>query len=186
MTPGKVVFQNELMQLIQYAPATETVLKTPILIVPPWINKFYILDLTPGKILHQMVRRPGPDGFPDSWVNPDASLAAKTFEDYMRKARSPRSTHQQGRPARKRCTPIGYCVGGTLLAVDAALSWRHEARHRVSRRRSFAAQVDFTYAGDLKVFVDEEQLRRWKAHEERGYLEGGRWPHLQSACAPTT
>ena len=128
LTPGKVIFQNELMQLIQYAPATETVLKRPLLIVPPWINKFYILDLTPEKSFIKWCVDQGLTVFVISWVNPDAALAEKSFEDYMREGPlAALDVDRARRPARSEVNAIGYCVGGTLLAVDARLHGR-EAR----------------------------------------------------------
>ena len=105
ITPGKVIFENELMQLIQYAPSTETVLKRPLLIVPPWINKFYILDLTPEKSFIKWCVDQGLTVFVISWVNPDAQLAKKSFEDYMRDGPSPPSTRSRRRPASARSTP---------------------------------------------------------------------------------
>jgi polyhydroxyalkanoate synthase len=172
MTPGKVIFQNELMQLIQYTPTTESVLKRPLLIIPPWINKFYILDLNPEKSFIKWCVDQGLTVFVISWVNPDAQLAAKSFEDYMR------SGPLAALDAIKRATgeddvnAIGYCVGGTLMAVT--LAWMAaKGDRRIASATFFAAQVDFTHAGDLMVFVDEEQLKSLE-HKmaERGYLEG--------------
>jgi polyhydroxyalkanoate synthase len=173
MTPGKVVFQNELMQLIQYAPSTETVLKTPLLIVPPWINKFYILDLTPEKSFIKWCVDQGLTVFLVSWVNPSADLAHKDFEDYMREGPLAALDAITKATGEKKVHAIGYCVGGTLLA--ATLAYMAAKRdHRVASATFFAAQVDFTYAGDLKVFVDKEQLAALeKRMEEQGYLEGG-------------
>jgi polyhydroxyalkanoate synthase len=173
MTPGKVVFQNELMQLIQYAPSTETVLKTPLLIVPPWINKFYILDLTPEKSFIKWCVDQGLTVFLVSWVNPSAELAHKDFEDYMREGPLAALDAITKATGEKKVHTIGYCVGGTLLA--ATLAYMAAKRdHRVATATFFAAQVDFTYAGDLKVFVDKEQLAALeKRMEEQGYLEGG-------------
>jgi polyhydroxyalkanoate synthase len=172
LTPGKVIFQNELMQLIQYAPTTPQVLKRPLLIVPPWINKFYILDLTPEKSFIKWCVDQGLTVFCMSWVNPDARLAAKSFEDYMREGPLAALDAIKQATGESKVHAIGYCVGGTLLSVALA----HLAAKRQSRVMSatlFATQVDFTHAGDLKVFADEEQIaaleRRMK---ERGYLEG--------------
>jgi polyhydroxyalkanoate synthase len=172
-TPGKVVFQNELMQLIQYAPSTKTVQKTPLLIVPPWINKFYILDLTPEKSFVKWCVDQGLTVFLISWVNPSADLAHKDFDDYMREGPLAALDAISKATGEKKVHAIGYCVGGTLLAASLA----YMAAKRDSRVRSatmFAAQVDFTHAGDLKVFVDKEQLAALeKRMEEQGYLEGG-------------
>jgi poly[(R)-3-hydroxyalkanoate] polymerase subunit PhaC len=174
MTPGKVIFQNELMQLIQYAPSTEAVLKTPLLIVPPWINKFYILDLTPEKSFVKWCVDQGLTVFLVSWVNPHAALAHKDFEDYMREGPLAALDAITKATGEKKVHAIGYCVGGTLLA--ATLAYMAAKRDtRVLSATLFAAQVDFTYSGDLKVFVDEEQLAALeKRMEEQGYLEGGK------------
>ncbi len=172
ITPGKVVFQNDLMQLIQYAPTTKTVLKTPLLIVPPWINKFYVLDLTPDKSLIKWCVDQGLTVFVVSWVNPDARLATKGFEEYMREGPLAALDAIKKATGERQVHAVGYCVGGTLLAVTLA----YMAAKRDTRIKSatfFATQVDFTHAGDLKVFVDEEQLAALeKRMAERGYLEG--------------
>ncbi len=171
-TPGKVIFQNDLMQLIQYAPSTATVLKTPLLIVPPWINKFYVLDLMPEKSFIKWCVDQGITVFCISWVNPDAQLAQKSFEDYVREGPLAALDAIKQAIGEDKVHSIGYCVGGTLLAIAlAAMAARGDKR--IVSATLFAAQVDFTYAGDLKVFVDEEQV---KLIEERmagrGYLEG--------------
>jgi polyhydroxyalkanoate synthase len=171
-TPGKVIFQNELMQLLQYAPSTATVRKRPLLIVPPWINKFYVLDLTPKNSFIKWCVDQGLTVFCISWVNPDASLAQKTFEDYVREGPLAALDAVKQATGEGKVDAIGYCVGGTLLSVAlAAMAARRD--ERITSATLFASQVDFTHAGDLKVFVDEEQV---KAIEERmaqrGYLEG--------------
>jgi polyhydroxyalkanoate synthase len=171
--PGKVIFQNELMQLIQYAPSTETVLKRPLLIVPPWINKYYVLDLTPEKSFIKWCVDQGLTVFCISWVNPDAHLAKKTFEDYVRQGPLAALDAIKETTGEDKVHAIGYCVGGTLLAVTVAAmaAWQDE---RIVSATLFAAQVDFTYAGDLKVFVDEEQVTALEQRmAERGYLEAG-------------
>jgi polyhydroxyalkanoate synthase len=171
ITPGKVIYENDLMQLIQYAPTTEKVLRRPILIVPPWINKFYVLDLNPEKSFIKWCVDQGLTVFVVSWVNPDAHLAKKTFEDYVREGPLAALGAIKEATGESKVNAIGYCVGGTLLAVTLA----HMAGKRDKRVASatfFASQVDFTYSGDLKVFADEEQivaLERQMA--ERGYLD---------------
>ena len=120
LTPGKVIFENELMQLIQYAPVTETVLKRPLLIVPPWINKFYILDLTPEKSFIKWSVAQGLTVFVISWVNPDANLAKKSFEDYMRGGPLAALDVIEKATGEREVNAIGYCVGGTLLATTLA------------------------------------------------------------------
>jgi polyhydroxyalkanoate synthase len=173
-TPGKVIFQNDLMQLIQYAPATESVLRTPLLIVPPWINKFYILDLKPDKSFIKWCVDQGITVFVISWVNPDKSLGAKTWEDYMKEGPLAAIDAIERVTGEMKVHTMGYCVGGTMLATT--LAWLAEKRRvRVTSATFLAAQVDFTNAGDLLVFVDEEQVsaieRDMKAS---GVLEGAK------------
>jgi len=172
ITPGKVIFQNDIMQLIQYAPSTPTVLKRPLLIVPPWINKYYVLDLTPEKSFIKWCVDQGLTVFCISWVNPDARLAQKSFEQYVREGVLAALDAIKDASGEEQVHGVGYCVGGTMLAAALAAMavWRDE---RIVSATLLAAQVDFTYAGDLKVFVDEDQV---KAIEQRmagrGYLEG--------------
>jgi polyhydroxyalkanoate synthase subunit PhaC len=171
-TPGKVIFQNDLMQLLQYAPSTPSVLKRPLLIVPPWINKYYVLDLTPEKSFIKWCVDQGLTVFCISWVNPDERLAQKTFEDYVREGPLAALDAIKRATGEDRVHSIGYCVGGTMLAVALAAmaAWGDE---RITSATLFAAQIDFTYAGDLKVFVDEEQVAALEQRmAERGYLEG--------------
>jgi polyhydroxyalkanoate synthase subunit PhaC len=173
VTPGKVIFQNDLMQLIQYTPSTETVLKRPLLIVPPWINKFYILDLNPEKSFIKWCVEQGVTVFCISWVNPDARLARKSFTDYMRDGPLAALDVIETATGQKQVNTIGYCVGGTLLAVTLAyMAEKHD--HRIASATFFAAQVDFAYSGDLKVFAaDEQQIEQVEREmAERGYLEG--------------
>jgi polyhydroxyalkanoate synthase len=172
LTPGKVIFENQLMQLIQYAPTTATVLKRPLLIVPPWINKFYILDLTPEKSFIKWCVAQGVTVFVISWVNPDSKLAQKSFEDYMREGPLTALDVIEKATGERAVDAIGYCVGGTLLATTLAYM-ASTGDGRIASATFFAAQVDFTHAGDLKVFVDEEQIAaREREMSERGYLEG--------------
>jgi polyhydroxyalkanoate synthase len=173
-TPGKVIYQNELMQLIQYEPATEKVLRTPLLIVPPWINKFYILDLRPQKSFIKWCVDQGITVFVISWVNPDSSLGAKTWEDYMKQGPLAAMDAIEKATGELKVHTLGYCVGGTLLATT--LAWLAEKRRvRVSSATLLAAQVDFTHAGDLLVFVDEGQISALERDmQERGVLEGAK------------
>jgi poly[(R)-3-hydroxyalkanoate] polymerase subunit PhaC len=173
-TPGKVIFQNELMQLIQYEPATESVLRTPLLIVPPWINKFYILDLKPERSFIKWCVDQGITVFVISWVNPDARLGHKTFEDYMKEGPLAAMDVIEQATGEMKVHTMGYCVGGTLLA--STLAWLAEKRRvRVTSATFLAAQVDFTHAGDLLVFVDENQISALERDmQSSGVLEGGK------------
>ncbi len=171
LTPGKVIFQNELFQLLQYEATTPEVLKVPLLIVPPWINKFYILDLTPEKSFIKWCADNGITVFVVSWVNPDAKLAEKSFEQYMREGVMTALDAVEAATGEKQVHTIGYCVGGTLLAITLAyLAAKQD--NRVLSATLFTAQVDFTYAGDLMVFVDKERIAQLEEHmREQGYLE---------------
>jgi polyhydroxyalkanoate synthase len=173
-TPGKVIYQNELMQLIQYEPTTENVLRTPLLIVPPWINKFYILDLRPERSFIKWCVDQGITVFVISWVNPDKELGKKTFEDYMKEGPLTAMDIIEKVTGEMKVHTAGYCVGGTLLATT--LAWLAEKRRvRVSSATFFAAQVDFTHAGDLLVFVDEDQISALERDmQASGVLEGSR------------
>ena len=172
ITPGKVISQNDIMQLLQYAPSTATVLKKPLLIVPPWINKYYVLDLTPEKSFIKWCVDNGITVFCISWVNPDARLAQKSWEEYLREGPLAALDAVKQATGEEKVHTIGYCVGGTLLAITLAAmaAWHDE---RIVSATLFAAQVDFTYAGDLKVFVDKEQLEALEQRmSARGYLQG--------------
>jgi len=173
-TPGKVIFQNDLMQLIQYSPTTESVLRTPLLIVPPWINKFYILDLKPEKSFIKWCVDQGITVFVISWVNPDKTLGAKTWEDYMKEGPLAAMDAIERVTGEMKVHTMGYCVGGTLLATT--LAWLAEKRRvRVTSATFLAAQVDFTHAGDLLVFVDEDQISAIERDmRASGVLEGAK------------
>jgi len=170
-SPGKVVYQNDLIQLIQYAPTTETVHRRPLLIIPPWINKFYILDLRPQNSFIRWAVAQGHTVFVISWVNPDARLAEKSFTDYMREGPLAALDAMQAATGEREANVIGYCLGGTLLA--ATLAYMAAKRdNRVKSATYFVTMVDFAEAGDLAVFIDEEQLKALEARMDRkGYLE---------------
>ena len=136
VSPGKVVFQNELMQLIQYTPATEKVLKRPLLIGPPWINKFYILDLRPRNSFVRWAVSQGHTVFIISWVNPDEKLAEKDFADYMKQGYLAALDAIEAATGEREVNAIGYCLGGTLLAVDPGLHGRRKATTGSRPRRS--------------------------------------------------
>ena len=171
-TPGKVIAQNDVCQVIQYEASTETVLKRPLVIVPPWINKFYILDLNPQKSFIQWCVDQGHTVFVISWINPDERQAGKSFEHYAREGIINTLDIVEDVTGEREMDVIGYCVGGTLLAVTLALMARWKD-NRIKTATFFTTQVDFTYAGDLKVFVDDEQISRVeKSMATKGYLEG--------------
>ena len=173
-TPGKVIFQNELMQLIQYAPSTEKVLKAPLLIVPPWINKFYVLDLTPEKSFIKWCVDQGLTVFVVSWVNPDARQSNMGFEDYMTLGPLAALDVIKEITGETKVHTIGYCVGGTLLAIALAYLAAKKKRGVLSATL-FTAQVDFRHAGDLLVFVDEERVAALEQQmNETGYLDAGK------------
>src|SRR5215468_3743963 len=173
-TPGKVIYQNDLMQLIHYSPSTETVLRTPLLIVPPWINKFYILDLRPEKSYIKWCVDQGITVFVISWVNPDKELSKKTWADYMKEGPLAAMDVIEKVTGEMKVHTAGYCVGGTLLASTLAFL-AEKRQQRVTSATFFAAQVDFTHAGDLLVFVDEDQISALERDmEESGVMEGSR------------
>ena len=173
--PGKVVFRNDLIELLQYEPATKEVYQRPLVIFPPWINKFYILDLTPKNSFIRWAVAQGYTVFVVSWVNPDKRLAKKTFEDYMREG-----IFAAVDAAREACdtddvNAIGYCIGGTLLSASLAYMAATNDK-RVNAATFFAAQTDFTEAGDLQVFIDDAQLEalEQQMNAAGGILEGGK------------
>jgi polyhydroxyalkanoate synthase len=170
-TPGKIVYQNDLIQLIQYAPATETVKRRPLLIIPPWINKFYILDLRPENSFIRWAVGQGHTVFVISWVNPGERLAAKSFEDYMREGPLAALDAMRDATGEREANVIGYCLGGTLLSATLAYMTAKRDR-RVKSATYFVTMVDFTEAGDLSVFIDEEQIHALEERmEKKGYLE---------------
>ena len=172
LTPGKVIYETELMQLIQYEPTTPSVKRVPVLIVPPWINKFYILDLTPEKSMIKWLVDQGLTVFVMSWVNPDARLAQKGFDDYMRDGILAALDTVLKVTQEPQAHLVGYCVGGTLLSVTLAYMGA-TGDTRAASATFLTTQIDFTHAGDLKVFVDEEQIAATeKRMKELGYLEG--------------
>jgi polyhydroxyalkanoate synthase subunit PhaC len=172
VSAGKVVYQNDLMQLIQYTPTTETVLKRPLLIGPPWINKFYILDLRPKNSFVRWAVAQGHTVFVISWVNPDERLAAKGFEDYMKEGYLAALDAIEQATGEREVNAIGYCLGGTLLASTLAYM-AAKGDDRIKTATFFVTMMDFQEAGELGVFIDEEQLRVLEDKmNKRGYLEG--------------
>ncbi len=171
-TPGKVVYRNDLMELIQYTPTTKKVSKTPLLICPPWINKFYILDLREKNSYIKWAVEQGNTVFVISWVNPDRELAMKTFGDYMHEGPIAAIDAIKKATGEDKVNAIGYCIGGTLLATSLA----YMAAKKIDSVKSatfFTTMVDFEEAGDLGVFIDETSLSNLEEKmNERGYLEG--------------
>ena len=172
VTPGKVVYQNELMQLIQYSPATDTVYKRPLLIVPPWINKFYILDLRAKNSFIKWAVDQGHTVFVISWVNPDEKLSHKNFDDYLLEGPMAALDAIEQATGEKAVKAIGYCLGGTLLA--AALAYMSaQGDDRIKAATFFTTMIDFSEPGELGVFIDRELLEQAeKEMDEKGYFEG--------------
>ena len=173
-TPGKVVFRNDLFELIQYAPTTPSVYKRPLLIVPPWINKFYVLDLNPEKSFVRWAVSQGLTVFIMSWVNPDERQAEKSFEDYMHEGILTALDAIEQTTGERKVSAMGYCVGGTLLSMT--LAWMGAVKDdRIASATLLTTQVDFTDPGDLKHFVDEQRIQSIEGKmDEAGFLEGAR------------
>ena len=171
-SPGKVVFQNELMQLIQYAPSTPAVQRRPLLIVPPWINKFYILDLKPKNSFIKWCVEQGQTVFVISWINPGAELADKSFSDYLLEGPLQALNAIKKATGESEVNVIGYCIGGTLVASTLAYMAATNDR-RIASATLFTSLLDFSDVGDISVFIDEDQLQLADEHMNRlGYLEG--------------
>jgi polyhydroxyalkanoate synthase len=165
--PGKVVFRNELIELLQYAPATRTQKQAPLLIFPPWINKFYILDLRPENSMIRWLSGQGFTVFVTSWVNPDARLARKTFEDYLNEGVYAALDAVQRQTGEATVNTVGYCIGGTMLSCALAhMAARGDAR--IGSATFFAAQQDFSEAGDLLIFSDEAWLEDLERRMDAG------------------
>jgi len=172
VTPGKAIYQNDLLQLLQYEPTTEQVQRRPLLIIPPWINKYYILDLRDKNSFIKWAVGEGHTVFVVSWVNPDEGLAAKTFEDYMLEGPLAALNAIKLATGEDEVNVIGYCLGGTLLAATLAYM-AIKGDERIKSATFLATMVDFAEAGELGVFIDEAQLSSLEeAMREKGYLEG--------------
>ena len=171
-TPGKVIFQNELMQLIQYEAATERVYKRPFLLVPPWINKFYVLDLQPKNSLIKWLVDQGHSVFVISWVNPGPDLAHKGFSDYMHEGPLAALDAVEQATGETEVNALGFCIGGILTSSTLAYMAAKGDR-RISSATLLATMIDLTEVGEAAVFIDEAQLERLEQHvAEKGYLEG--------------
>ncbi|MDX1528181.1 MAG: class I poly(R)-hydroxyalkanoic acid synthase [Gammaproteobacteria bacterium] len=172
VTPGKVVYQNELMQLIQYAPTTEEVARRPLLVIPPWMNKFYVMDLRPGNSMIQWLVDQGQTVFMISWVNPGAELAHKDFEDYMLEGPLAALDAIEKATGEPEVNAVGYCLGGILLS--ATLAWMAAKKDaRIKSATLLTTMVDFSDTGDVSLFIDEEGIEKLeKQIRDKGYLEG--------------
>ena len=155
--PGKVVFQNELFQLLQFSPATETVHAIPLLIMPPWINKFYILDLRPENSMIRWLTEQGLTVFLVSWVNPGPELKDKTFSDYMHEGVYEAVAQTLRQAGTRQLNAVGYCIAGTMLGSTLAHMASKDDK-RIASATFFAAQQDFSEAGDLLLFTNDEWL----------------------------
>jgi poly[(R)-3-hydroxyalkanoate] polymerase subunit PhaC len=171
-TPGKVIYQNDVMQLLQYEPTTSMVFRRPLLIIPPWINKYYILDLQPENSFVRWAVDKGYTVFLVSWANPDEKSGEKTMDDYLREGILQPLDAIERATGEREVTAIGYCIGGTLLSAVLALM-ATKGDDRIKATTFFATQVDFSEGGDLRVFIDEQQLDALdEKMKEKGYLEG--------------
>jgi polyhydroxyalkanoate synthase len=171
-TPGKVIYQNDLMQLVQYEPTTEQQFKRPLLIVPPWINKFYILDLRPSNSLVKWLCDQGHTVFIVSWVNPDEKLADKTWEDYMNLGPLSALDAIEQATGETEINAVGYCIGGTLMSSTLAYM-AAKGDDRIKSILYLVTLTDFTEPGELSVFIDEEQLAALEEKmNSQGYLNG--------------
>ena len=173
LTPGKVVFRNALLELIQYSPATEQVFQTPVLFIPAWINKYYILDMQPDNSMVKWLVDQGHTVFVISWANPDETLGRKSFDDYMQEGPLAALDAIEQATGEKRVSAVGYCLGGTLLSIT--LSWLHARgrQERIASATYLTTMIDFSEAGELSVFIDDAQLSGMEARmSEKGYLDG--------------
>ena len=171
-TPGKVVFQTDMMQLVQYTPTTDKVFKRSLLIVPPWINKFYILDLREKNSYIKWCVDQGHTVFVVSWVNPDEQLAEKSFEAYVLEGIIAALDAIEKQTGEKEINAVGYCLGGTLLATTLAYL-AAKRQKRIAAATFFTTMTDFSEPGELGVFIDEQQVASLeKRMFERGFLEG--------------
>jgi len=177
-TPGKVIYQNELIELIQFTPQTKQVKSVPLLIIPPWINKYYILDLSPHNSFIRWLVEQGITVFVISWANPDASFANKGVADYLNEGPIAAIEIIQKQLKVKQVNTLGFCIGGTLLSMLLAYN---KARQITSIRSAtfLASLIDFSEPGDIAVFVGEKQIEKLEAHmQNKGYLEG----HLMASA----
>src|ERR671915_2344873 len=179
VTPGKVVYRNELIELIQYEPTTEQVHETPVMFIPPWINKYYILDLQPKNSFVKYLVDEGYTVFMISWKNPDASMEDTEFDDYMSKGPLAAAEVVKDITRSEKINPVGYCVGGTLLAVTLAWLAAGDDESPLNASTFMVALQDFTHVGDTAVFIDEPQIEFMEqSMMERGYLDNRKMANM--------
>ncbi len=174
VTPGKVVFQNRMFQLLQYTPSTDKVLKRPLLVVPPWINKFYIMDLQPKNSLLKWLVDQGHTVYVISWVNPDETYADVGFDTYIKEGVLTAVDAIEHDTGEKEINAIGYCIGGTLLTSTLAYM-KAKGDSRIKSATFFTTMINFSEPGELGLFIDDEQISSLEsAMEKDGYLDGSR------------
>jgi polyhydroxyalkanoate synthase subunit PhaC len=179
VTPGKVVYRNKLIELLQYAPQTEQVREVPILFIPPWINKYYILDLRSGNSMVEYLVQQGFTVFMISWKNPDASMEDIGFEDYMTLGPAAAVDAIKDITGSEKVNPVGYCVGGTLLAVMEAWLAAGGEESPFNASTYMVSMQDFTDVGDTAVFIDEPQVEFMEQQMmERGYLDNRKMANM--------
>ncbi len=172
-TTGEVVYQNDLMQLIQYSPTTEKVFETPIFIIAPWINKYYILDMQAHNSLTKWLVDQGHTVFITSWANPDSNLKNTNFEDYLQQGVLEALDVIENITGQSQTNLTGYCLGGTLAAIAGSYLKSHKQDHRIKSLSFLTTLIDFTNPGDLGLFVDDIQLEKLSSKlEEKGYFNG--------------
>lgn len=173
VTPGVVVYQNEMMQLIQYTPTTPKVGKVPLLIIPPWINKYYILDLQPANSFVKFAVDSGNTVFLISWANPDARYRNKGFPEYIEEGSLAALAQVEKMTQEKKTNIVSFCIGGTLTGMTAAYLAAKGQQDRISSITFLATLLDFSIPGDLGIFIDEDHLKNVDAQmEKKGYLDG--------------
>ncbi len=172
-TPGKVVFKNNLMELIQYTPTTSQVYETPMLMIPAWINKYYVLDLQPENSLVKWLVEQGHTVFMISWVNPDGTYRNTRFDDYMTQGVIAAMDAIESITKQPSVNAVGYCLGGTLLSITSGYLSAKKQSERLKSMTLLTTLIDFSDPGELGVFVDEEQIDDLQRRmESKGYLDG--------------
>ncbi|QDO86056.1 class I poly(R)-hydroxyalkanoic acid synthase [Shewanella psychropiezotolerans] len=172
-TPGKVVFQNELFELIQYQPTTDTVYKRPLLIVPPFVNKYYIMDLRESRSYIRWLAAQGHTVFCMSWTNPNAEMAATGFENYVLQGVIPALDAIEKQTGEREVNGIGYCIGGTLLTTTMAYMAAKRTKQRIKSATLLTTMLDFSHPGELGVFISDQMISAIEAQNNiKGYMDG--------------